>query len=640
MTAIHDDYPGALAARRSDGPGPVSRGKLARTGAIYAVAVILGYLPVLLQASPALQAAGLGLWFPGAGFIAVGGWAIALVPVALAVFALSLLAWFGAGMVLAPLVAWLGAAAVAALMAGEAAWPPAAFVVPGLTVVFFGYTAWRSRQRVTADRARLAMRQTFLPQALTGAAVRAAPVPTPGSRELSTEDLAALRYAFDRALQPVGEFGGYNIIDQFQTASLRYQINTLGYTLGLLQCHYTPSFQGYLAQAQRNLTETYLSKKVWGYWVYETAWGHLNVTDFDPAARDNIMLTGWLGLQLGLEMSAGHRDYAEPGSLPFRLNAKTTYQHDIHTITGSLVSNFKRSAFGLYPCEPNWLYPICNHYGMTSLAIYDRLFGTDHTQKLLGPWLEKLDSEFTDAKGSIIGLRSELTGLELPFPTGEIAYVSFMNALSPERARRMWAIARTELGTLMRPGEDGRMRIVIPGKGFDFGNYRPGSVGTYASIITAAREFGDEEMAAAAQLTLDETGGRTVENGVLRYETGSNLTNLAAIQARIRGRDDYRNAIVAGPAASTLTGPVLADVRYPDVLVAKAFSDGEGLELVLHPGAGEARQALRLARLRPGQAYGISGAEETHILADSQGAATLTVRLDGRTEIRVTPANP
>jgi hypothetical protein len=114
------------------------------------------------------------------------------------------------------------------------------------------------------------------------------------------------------ALQPVGQINGFDKVDQFQTSALRYQINSLGYMLGMLQCNYAPSFHGYLSQAQRNLIDLYLQRQIWGYWVYESAWGHLNVTNPDPAARDNIMLTGWLGIQLCMYMSnTGDRRYAE-----------------------------------------------------------------------------------------------------------------------------------------------------------------------------------------------------------------------------------------------------------------------------------------------------------------------------------------
>jgi len=636
MTVLEHDRLAFAETAPSGGEGPVTRGRLRRTFGLYAVACVLGYMPTLTGMSPALQAAGLGLWFPGAGFLASSGWSLPLLPVALACFAVAVFAWFGAGLVLAPFIVWLAFAALAGALAGDAVWSPAAALVPLSTFAFFGVLAFRDARKGKADRAHLQMRQAFLPQALSEAARTAAPVPQPGARELSPEQLAALRYALDRALQPVGQYGGYNRIDQFQTASLRYQINTLSYTLALIQTHYAPSFHGYLSDAQVKLTETYLAKQVWGYWVYETAWGHLNLTNFDPAGRDNIMLTGWLGLQLGLHMSAsGDFRYAEPGSLPFRLNAGKTFEHSIHTLAESVVANYERADFCIYPCEPNWLYPICNHYGMTFLAIYDRLFGTDHAQRIMPSWVESLDTEFTDRKGSIIGLRSELTGIEFPFPTGEIAYAGFENAFLPDRARRLWAVARTELRMALQSGADGRNRILMPGKGFDFGNYKPGWLGAYASIMSAAREFGDEELAAAAELSAAEACGKRIEDGVLRYEGGSNLTNLAMLQASVRGRDDYRNAIVAGPPKACLSGPVLARATYPDVLVARAWSDGEGLELVLHPGRGTGTFEIGLDRLQPGAAYVVSGAGQDRLVADAAGRAAIRVVLDGRTEVRL-----
>src|SRR5262249_54184495 len=157
------------------------------------------------------------------------------------------------------------------------------------------------------------------------------------------------------------------------------------------------------------------------------------------------------------------------GSLTFRLTDRTSYDHDFHSIIGSVVENYThyRDQFCLFPCEPNWMYPICNHYGMTSLAIHDRLFGTHYVARYLPTWLDKLDTEFTDASGTIIGLRSQLTGFEFPFPTGEAGYATFANCFAPERARRLWAIARKEIEPAIGPGGDGEPRITLPGRGLD-----------------------------------------------------------------------------------------------------------------------------------------------------------------------------
>src|SRR5260370_11661068 len=93
--------------------GPVTSARHRRIAMIYAAMCILGLLPTILGMSPALQAGGLGLWIPGGGFLAVGRWAILLFPLALALFALAVFAWFGAGMGIAPIIVWLGPALLA-----------------------------------------------------------------------------------------------------------------------------------------------------------------------------------------------------------------------------------------------------------------------------------------------------------------------------------------------------------------------------------------------------------------------------------------------------------------------------------------------------------------------------------------------
>jgi hypothetical protein len=641
MTALSHDVASTydLAApliRKERRRGPVTAARQRRSALIYATMCVVGLVPVLTGMSPGARAAGLGLWFPGAGFLAVGGWALLLLPVTLALFAVALFAWFGSGMVVAPIAVWLGAALAAGFIArGEIA-TASPYAVPALVALVSGYVYRRSQSLKKAGLAKLDERNRYLPSAIAEVIERATPAAPATERELSAEDLAALRYVLDRALQPIGELGGFDKIDQFQTASLRYQLNHLGYTLALAQCHYTPSFHGYLSQAQRNLIEQYLQKPIWHYWVYESAWGHLNFTNPDPASKDNIMLTGWFGLHVGMYTSAsGDRRYGEPGSLTFRLSRRRAFHHDLHSLERSVLQNFQDSEFCLYPCEPNWIYPICNHYGMTSLTLYDRLFGTSYASFTLNRWLDGLDREFTDDSGSVIGLRSALTGIHFPFPAAEAGFADFTHCFAPERARRMWAVARHDLEPLLAKDDAGKVRVVLPGSGFDLGNYRQGWAGVYATILNAAREFGDEEIAAAAQRSLDRDCGRRDDGGILRYTKASNLSNTFAARARIVRRDDFRNAVVKGPPARAVSGPILAEAKYPDVLVARAHSLGGDLELVLYPGVQPGPQRLRLERLRPGALYALNGARENVCRADDTGAASIVVDLQGRTPVHI-----
>ncbi len=620
--------------------GPVTAARQRRALLVYGIVWVIGLLPVLIGASAAWQAAGLGLWMPGAGFLADGGWITLLFPLTLALFVLSLVAWFWAGAVVAPLLVWGGAAVAAGLIAKDTNWPTAYLATAAVLAGVVFFFRRRAAGRQASDARKLAARVVFLANSLSEVRACAAAVPDAASRELSVDDLGALRYLYDRALQPIAEFNGFDIIDQFQPAALRYQLNHMGFALGIAQGSYLPNFHGYLRQAQNNLIQKYLLRKVWGYWVYESCWGHLNFSNFDPAVRDNIMLTGWFGMHVGQYMlNSGDRRYAEEGSLSFKLNSRTTYVHDFHTLIGSVVENYEhyQSQFCLFPCEPNWIYPICNHYGMSSLAVHDRLFGTDYVERFLATWLEKLDTEFTDGSGSIIGLRSKHLGVQVPFPVGEAGYCFFANCFSPERGQRLWAIARKELEPALATGPDGQTRLTLPGKGLDPGNYRTGHIAAFGTIMVAAREFGDHEIAEAAQRSLDQDCGLDLSNGARRYLKGSNLANATSILGRLIRTGDFRRSFAEGPAAYTLAGPVLAEASYPDVLVARAFSHGDDLELVLYPGAGPGPHALKVAQLVPGRTYRVEGGAADRLAADDAGTATLSALLNGRTALVIRP---
>jgi hypothetical protein len=80
-------------------------------------------------------------------------------------------------------------------------------------------------------------------------------------------------------------------------------------------------------------------------------------------------------------------------------------------------------------------------------------------------------------------------------------------------------------------------------------------------------------------------------------------------------------------------GPRLADAPHPEVLVAKAISDGNGLDVVLFPGDKGHRAGLCFDQLRPGRQYVAHGAINPHVTADAAGTAQVAVDVTGRTTI-------
>lgn len=624
---------------KAKAPALLSRARERRSRNVYFCVAILGLVPSVIGLPADWQAAGLGLMFPGAGFLTMGLVGIVLTAFTLALFVLAMIAWFGAGMVIAPAIVWIGSAALAFGLAPGVAWGPAPYIVVAATIAGLIYNRTKAAKKEAANVAARNTRNAFLPTAIATLRQQQLPIKPTSERELDLSQLQLLRYALDRALQPVENFDGFDNIDQFQTSAIRYQINALAYALALSQCHYTPNFHGYLSQAQRQLIEKYLLRRVWSYWIYESAWGHLNFTNFDPAGKDNVMLTGFFGLQVGLYMSnTGDTRYLAAGSLPFKLNARTTYQHSYSSIIASISRNFQDSEFCLYPCEPNWIYPICNHYGMTALTLHDRLTGKTDVKRIFPKWLAMLDTELSDAKGSPIALKSSLTGWMPPFPAADGTYVPFANCFMPERAERLWALARTEMMPLVSAGAGGHDHLALPGAGIDFGNYKKGHAMNYAFIKMAAREMGDTYFADLAGKALDEVGGYEVDGSVARYAKASTIGNAYAIISAMQQRNDFRNAVVEGPDACALAGPILADANYPDILVARAYSHGEDLELVLHPGSNVSNQCISIARLHAGRTYSITGVEGLSILtANADGCCSISINILGRTLIRITP---
>jgi hypothetical protein len=157
----------------------------------------------------------------------VGGWALLLVPLVLALYGVALIAWFGSGMISAPIFVWLGSAALAATLAGTTSWHLGMPLALGLLLIYRLVSAHRQRKANLAMLQRREERSRSLPAAAQAVVARATEAPAADTRELSLEELQALRYNLDLALQPLEGFDGFQTVEQFQTSALRYQLNNI-----------------------------------------------------------------------------------------------------------------------------------------------------------------------------------------------------------------------------------------------------------------------------------------------------------------------------------------------------------------------------------------------------------------------------
>jgi len=631
-----DERRTVLLPEPADPVAPVTARRMRRALLVYAAIWVLGLLPAALGAGDDLVTFGLGLVLPGGGFAFTGSEVLAAS--AFVAFGVSLLVWWAAGPVVLPPVVWLASAGLAVLTTGSTADPVDAAQVAVAAIVPLAVLAAAATHRVRyaaqlRTREQLNERLAEVEFTITGAPALHTDLPV---AESTPTDLAHLRYALDLALQPLDSYDGFTVIDQFREAAVRYQLTALSNGLAMSQFTRTPAFSGYLAEGQRNAIEKMLQRRNWGYWALENAWGNLS-RNRDPLDTDeNIMLTGWHGIMVGSYESLNDDRYSRPGALTYTWSDSEEYAHDFSSLARQVHRSMVGSDYGLFPCEPNWIYTICNTFGINTLLTHDRLHGTSFFTDVKDKLHNSYETEFLRPDGRIVGVRARHLGLSWNFWAGSAVQLNtayWLHAGMPDIAQRTWWLLR-ENGLTMEQG-----RLSLPratSDRLDPGNYKLGrdTFGQIA-ITMAARELGDEEYATAAQATLDDREPTSEEHGARRYADASPLVNLYGILGRFGRRSGLRDLMTAGAPQDWRTGPQLAEAAYPDVLVARAVTDGHALDLVLRPGGGPVRTTLAVQRLIPHRAYSVMGATTETVTADAHGRALVEVELTGRQEVRV-----
>jgi hypothetical protein len=346
------------------------------------------------------------------------------------------------------------------------------------------------------------------------------------------------------------------------------------------------------------------------------------------------MLGGFYNTNVSLyTVNSGDTHYLEPGSMVFKLNDKTSYRHDARTLAAAAKMNFKASSLCLYPCEPHFSYNFCNLVGFNGLPVNDRLFGTKTFDEIYPDFRSAFEEDFMRLDGEAQAGRMRPTGLALPrftglFMEGSLAWIA--TPFFPDIAKRSWAILRQDEVSYDDKGE---IKLAIRATdGLDSGNYKKSDVAAYTHAWLAARELGDMEIADQLEARIDRVFNKSIIDGVLCYPKTSNYYHCFLLMARLVQKGDWAAMIMKNPTVPVSEGPVLSGCAYPDVLVAKAYSTGTDLSLVLYPGTAAARQEITIERLAPGRDYRASGEVFT---ADAAGCAKLMVELQGRTAVHI-----
>lgn len=169
----------------------------------------------------------------------------------------------------------------------------------------------------------------------------------------------------------------------------------------------------------------------------------------------------------------------------------------------------------------------------------------------------------------------------------------------------------------------------------DPGNYKPGLGAIRALFAATAAEFGDEAVCKEMLRQLDQEHHPVfkTKTGALKNKGLSTLEQGTALRGRMGSFQDWVQMIVHGPPESVRKGPVLTGIPFPEILVAKAYSqDGEGLDMVLYPGKDAGIFQLHFERLQPGRVYEMSG---NTAIASKTGEAMFEASIEGRTALKL-----
>ncbi|MFB9240579.1 hypothetical protein IV454_25440 [Massilia antarctica] len=613
--------------------GPVTRARIVRLFALYLVLLGAGTAFLFVAQQDSLRIFGMGLVLPGGGFLAhadictqngIGHLLAALA--GMTAFGMSLLVWFGTGNILAPPLTWLGLAIGAAAMRHGALRPSTiGMVYAGLAVALVALAIAMSARFAFARRQRRIDNAYLAGQTGQIGLIFDAGSDAGHAAEMSLDHLQRLRFALDRALQPLDQFNGFEKIDQFQTAAIRYQLNFLAYGVALTQARFTPAFRGYMHAAQIALLDKQTQHQVWSYWALENLWGNLQA-DPDPVARENIMYTGFVALQMALfSASTGRRDFSEAGRFTLAHPSGTRYTHDALSLVRRLEHEYTASPYYLIACEPNWVYPLCNTIGASAIMAFDAQHREQRWATHAEDFRHNLEAEFLDGFGRYIPCKSARTGLALPAIGGVMPLAMpcfFLNAVAPDLARRQWLLLRRQL--FDRIGAF-RRRAFWP---IDTGNYGFSRASAYSATALAAAELGDSAVYRACIEALETECPSVLKDGVIHRRKASVWAHGVELMARAGARDGFRQLIEAPP---PVAGPQLDGLAYPDVLVASAHADGDGLRAVLYA---DGVHVIGLTGLRAHAPY---LANDIAITADAGGAAHFKLPLAGRTSLHVRP---
>ena len=634
-----------------------------RTRLIHAALCVVGFIPLVLMicgvsVSPQMLAVGFGLVVPGGGFLACAGPATVIIGLYICFYlwrvkAMFILNFNGSFLGLAGF--WL-LGALGGFLAGIPAlerfrltqwWAYSGCVIAVICAIalFSPYEIKTSKMYKRMKAARAQRIADFDASISFLEEVTATPYEE-GTQELNEEQLAAARFLYDLTVnREDGDFSGYE--ESRGLSGYRYQFSVFGYVLMILHAKYLPNFTGYLKQGHRFLVRSYSDPRTCGYWARQALTGYFSKNP-DPVVRANVMLSGWM-----MPVVAGYHDqyhddeFEREASIRFQPLAdkpEETYDYNSEGIIKVLHRQYnnKEYPYMLIPCEPHIAFPNCNSFALLGLLMYDRDHHTHYCEDFWSDLYDNVSQEFIEIDGSMALRRHYQFGVRhipsLMFghdPLADVQNYLLYLPIFPGLSKRCYAQIRKH-EVEVRDGV-AYLKHKPWERIFNMFTHKPDPSLQIALLQITALEYGDMELVNALRETEKMYLSKSKEPGSFKFKDVNPLTTAYYAFSRISKKGYWSDVILRGMPETAFSGPILSDCSYPDVIPAKAASNGDDLDLVLYNGAEPGEQRIRIERLRPNTRYSINGSGETFV-SGADGCTDLNVYLSGRTEVKIAVA--
>ncbi len=230
---------------------------------------------------------------------------------------------------------------------------------------------------------------------------------------LDAKEVGHVRHIMKLARQLPGDWSGMGTSWwMIGERAAQFELGYMAAYLALAQYKYTPAYREPYQAGIHALIQKMTLPDVWERWL-DISRGGKNVDpdqdelmhgSMDPVAKNNIMLKGYL-LQSAALYDVLYRDgvYDKPDAFTFKYlagtwgNGPVTFRYSLPDLAQIVHQEYAETNYIGVQCEPNRIFPTCNHPPILGLLNFDQSHGTSYAADVMPKFKQKwVDRNYVD----------------------------------------------------------------------------------------------------------------------------------------------------------------------------------------------------------------------------------------------------